>query len=277
MLYTVGKFEAKKDTMKMPALTAAQRTIKKLRRFNVIMASLHFVQGVIVLYASSNFNLPLTTAYVELNPVTQMLTPVLKVISYLQIGPLVAGFFFLSAIAHFAISCLPTVRAWYEANLKQGANYTRWIEYAFSSSLMIVVIAMLAGMYDLSSIILIFFLNMMMVLFGWMMELHNQSTKQTDWTAFIFGCIAGAVPWVVVAFYLFGSGGPTGHAPTFVYWIFFSIFLFFNCFAANMVLQYKKVGKWKDYLYGERAYIIFSLVAKSLLAWQVFAGTLRPV
>ena len=39
-----------------------------------------------------------------------------------------------------------------------------------------------------------------------------------------------------------------------------------------MVLQYKKIGPWKDYLYGERAYIILSLVAKSLLAWQVFAG-----
>jgi hypothetical protein len=42
-----------------------------------------------------------------------------------------------------------------------------------------------------------------------------------------------------------------------------------------MVLQYKKVRKWKDYLYGERFYIVLSLVAKSLLAWQVFAGTLR--
>ena len=37
-----------------------------------------------------------------------------------------------------------------------------------------------------------------------------------------------------------------------------------------------KVGPWKNYLYGERVYIILSLVAKSLLAWQVFAGTLRP-
>jgi hypothetical protein len=42
-----------------------------------------------------------------------------------------------------------------------------------------------------------------------------------------------------------------------------------------MVLQYRKVGKWKDYLYGERAYVILSLVSKSLLAWQVWAGTLR--
>jgi hypothetical protein len=43
-----------------------------------------------------------------------------------------------------------------------------------------------------------------------------------------------------------------------------------------MFLQYKKVGKWKDYIYGERVYIWLSLIAKSLLAWQVFAGTLQP-
>jgi hypothetical protein len=43
-----------------------------------------------------------------------------------------------------------------------------------------------------------------------------------------------------------------------------------------MVLQYKKVGKWADYLYGERVYIVLSLVAKSALAWQIFGGTLQP-
>ena len=48
-------------------------------------------------------------------------------------------------------------------------------------------------------------------------------------------------------------------------------------FAINMILQYKQIGKWKDYLYGERTYIVLSLVAKTLLAWQVFIGTLRPV
>ena len=56
-----------------------------------------------------------------------------------------------------------------------------------------------------------------------------------------------------------------------------TIFVFFNVFAINMVLQYKKVGRWKDYLFGERVYIILSLVAKTALAWQIFAGTLAPV
>jgi hypothetical protein len=43
-----------------------------------------------------------------------------------------------------------------------------------------------------------------------------------------------------------------------------------------MVLQYGKVSRWKDYLVGEKTYMVLSLVAKSLLAWQVWSGTLRP-
>lgn len=53
-----------------------------------------------------------------------------------------------------------------------------------------------------------------------------------------------------------------------------SLFVFFNSFAINQWLQYKQVGRWRDYLTGERTYIVLSLVAKSLLAWQVFANVL---
>jgi len=257
-------------------LTGNGSRFKKLRIFNLVMAILHAAQGGLMLYLSTNFNLSITTLFVEFNTQTQKLEPVLKEAFSLSIGPLVAGFLFLSALAHLAVS-LPNIYDWYVRNLKKGANYARWIEYFFSSSLMIMVVALLAGMSDGISLMLLFFLNGMMILFGWIMELHNQNTEKTNWTAFIFGCLAGAIPWVAIALYLFLAGGETGRAPTFVYWIFFSIFLFFNVFAINMVLQYKKVGKWKDYLYGEKAYIILSLVAKSLLAWQVWAGTLRPV
>ena len=109
------------------------------------------------------------------------------------------------------------------------------------------------------------------------MEVHNQSTKVTNWISFVVGSSAGIIPWVVIALYLFGSGDGENGPPSFVYWIFFSIFLFFNTFATNMYLQYKKTGKWKEYLWGEQMYVLLSLLAKSALAWQVFAGTLRPV
>jgi hypothetical protein len=254
----------------------SEKQFLNLRKFNLVMAFLHFAQGVLMLFLSNNFKLPVNSSFLKFNSQANQLIPMLKTEFYLKIGPMVAGFLFLSAIAHLIIS-LPRAYQWYVRNLKKGINYARWIEYSFSSSLMIVIIAMLAGIYDGVSLLLIFSLNAMMILFGWMMELHNQKTEKTNWTPFWFGSIAGIVPWIAIAIYLFGAGGPGQRPPTFVYWIFFSIFLFFNIFAINLVLQYKKVGKWKNYLYGEKVYIILSLVAKSLLAWQVFAGTLRPV
>lgn len=256
---------------------AKEITYKKLRNFNLFMGFLHAAQGVIMLVLSTDFSLPVKTNFIGFDPVSKTLTTQPETVFNLRIGPLVASFLFLSAIAHFSISLIPAVNRWYNANLAKGANYARWIEYSVSSSIMIVVVSMLTGMYDGVSLMLVFFLNVMMILFGWMMELLNQYTKKTDWTPFAFGSLAGIIPWVAVALYLFGSANEFGRAPDFVYWIFFSIFIFFNVFAVNMILQYKKVGPWKNYLYGERMYIILSLVAKSLLAWQVWAGTLRPL
>ncbi|MBU2008898.1 MAG: heliorhodopsin HeR [Chloroflexi bacterium] len=244
----------------------------RLRWFNGVMGLVHFVQGILMLWLSNDFSLPVSASFLRFDPAAKRLVPTPETLFDLRIGPLVAAFLFMSALAHFLIAS-PGIYDWYIRNLKRGINYARWIEYAFSASVMIVAIAMLVGIYDIASLVLIFALNAMMMLFGLIMELHNQATEKTNWTSFWFGVIAGAVPWVAIAIYLIGAGSGV---PSFVYWIYVSIFLFFNSFAINMVLQYKKVGPWREYLYGERAYIVLSLVAKSALAWQVFAGTLRP-
>ncbi len=201
-------------------------------------------------------------------------TYVKDVIATVHLAPLVASFLFVSAIAHFSLSTF--ANGWYVRNLKKGTNPARWLEYSISSSIMIVLIAFLVGISELSSLILIFALNATMNLFGWMKELHNQTTEKTDWTASLFGCIAGFVPWLVLGIYLFGAILQNADSvPTFVYAIFFILAAFFNVFAINMVLQYRAKGRWADYLYGERVYIILSLTAKSALAWLVFGGTYR--
>lgn len=249
-----------------------EEKFKGLRRFNVFMACLHAIQGILMLVLSTGATFPVTASFLKFNPLTQSLAPNTNTLFDLKIAPTIAVFLFLSAFFHLFVS-LPKINEIYNRNLGKHINIFRWIEYSLSSSIMIVVIAMLVGIYDIGTLIALIGCNASMILFGWMMELHNQTTEKTNWTAFYFGCIAGIIPWLVIAIYLFG---PVDKAPTFVYWIFFSIFLFFNSFAINQVLQYAKIGKWSDYLYGERAYIILSLVAKSLLAWQVFAGALRP-
>jgi len=252
-----------------------EKKAKGLRVWNLSMGVLHLAQGIAMLALSTDFSLPVIGNFLNFNVKTQSLEPTAQTIFDFQIGPAVASFLFLSALAHFCVSTI--FYPWYIKNLANKINIARWIEYSFSSTLMLVVIAMLVGIYDLSALIALAGLNASMILFGWMMELHNQSTTKTNWTSFIFGCISGIIPWIAIAIYLFGAGEGEYRAPDFVYWIYFSIFLFFNTFAINQVLQYTKVGKWQDYLYGEKAYIILSLIAKTLLAWQVFAGTLRPM
>jgi hypothetical protein len=117
-----------------------------------------------------------------------------------------------------------------------------------------------------------------MNLFGIMMEYHNKYTEKTNWLSFIFGSIAGIIPWIVIMIYFLSAVNSTdANPPGFVYAIIPTIFVFFNIFAVNMVLQYKKVGAWKDYLFGEKFYIVLSLLAKTALAWMIFAGTLAPV
>lgn len=109
------------------------------------------------------------------------------------------------------------------------------------------------------------------------MELANQKTEKTSWSPFILGCISGGTPWVVLFAYFIAAVSSVGvNPPTFVYLILFIYLILFNIFAINMVLQYKGLGRWKDYLYGERVYIIFSFVAKTILAWLVFAGVFAP-
>jgi hypothetical protein len=251
-----------------------------LRRFNGIMSGVHLVQAVLMLVAGlsiasiSRFRLPLTSSFLSYDVASQRLVSLARDLGGLQIAPMVSAFLFLSALFHL-LTILPGLNGVYNRHIEKGINPFRWFEYALSSSVMIVLIAMLFGVYDLASLIMIFALNATMNLMGLMMELHNQDAPRTRWTAFVIGCFSGAVPWAVVLMYFLG-GGNFSRIPWFVYAIFGTYFVFFNLFPVNMVLQYRKAGRWADYRYGERGYILLSLVAKSVLAWLVFFGTFQP-
>jgi hypothetical protein len=250
-----------------------ERGWNRLRVFNSAMALLHVSQGAAIVALSNGVTVPISTSFLRFNEGSQSLETSTRTVFDLQLAPLVASFLFISALAH-ALVVLPRIHGWYLANLRRSINYVRWWEYAASASIMIAVIAILPGMYDLGSLILIFSLNAMMLFFGLLMEMNNRPGERGNWTPFVFGCIAGSVPWAVIALYLWSPGTGPGRPPGFVYAIFFSLFLWYSLFALNMWLQYRRIGPWRQYVFGEYAYIVLSLTAKSLLAWQVFAGAL---
>jgi hypothetical protein len=251
-----------------------------LFRWNAVLAGLHAIQGVVILALSfardPMVTSPVVTSYLSFDDVSDTLVPAQSALFELPIGLAVATFFFMSAIAH-ALLAWP-LRGWYERRLSTGIQPMRWIEYALSSSVMIVIIATLSGIQEIGTLLALFGINAAMNLFGWSMESANQGRTKTQWNHYIFGVIAGIVPWIVIGIALWSASVEPGAEPipTFVIGIFISLFLAFNVFAITMILQYGKVGRWKDYLVGEKTYMFMSLFAKTLLAWQVFAGTLAP-
>ena len=246
---------------------------RNLRMWNAVLGVLHLAQAIVIFVLSNDFKVPISTTFLSgegFQTETNTLTEI-------PVGPLVGIFLLISAAAH-ALMASPMYYKLYVNCLKKHINYVRWYEYALSASLMVVIIGMLSGVFDAPSMIMLFSMTAAMNLFGLMMELYNQKREKVSWTAFWSGTFVGIIPWVVIAWYFFGAlANADDSVPTFVYFILPTLFVFFSCFAINMVLQYKKVWKWKDYLFGEKVYMILSLVAKSALAWQVFAGTLRPM
>jgi hypothetical protein len=247
--------------------------MNKIRRFNVIAGFFHLVQFVAVMALANSFSLPVTATYLAGPPGTQFADPI--TLFNVRVGWGVALFLLLSAFFHFVVAS-PQFFNRYQAGLEKNQNIFRWVEYSISSSVMIVLIAQITGIADFAALIGIFFVNATMIWFGWLQEKYtNPGTK--DFLPFIFGSIAGLAPWLIILIAVLAPGSTsTATAPGFVYGIVVSLFLFFNSFALVQYWQYKQKGKWSNYLYGERAYIILSLVAKSALAWQIFSGTLIP-
>jgi len=247
----------------------SSRRYNRLRLYNLIMGALHLVQGLTILALSNDFALEGHATFMTNAPGVE--PPVIRRLFDLPIGPAVASFALLSALAHLVL-VLPGVFPWYRRNLERRRNDARWIEYAVSSSIMIVLIAMLTGIGDIAALVALFGVNASMIFFGLVQE-HTERPGEGSLLPFWLGSIAGAVPWVAIGIYIV-SPGSAANPPAFVYGIFVSLFIFFNVFALNMWLQYRRIGPWRDYLFGESVYILLSLTAKSVLAWQVFFPTL---
>lgn len=250
-------------------MTTTQTTsYSRFRRYNLVMGLFHALQGLAVLALANDFTLPVTATYLQGPPGTPGGEP--TVLFDFSIAWGVAGFLSLSAFFHWII-VTPGFWTRYTNGLEARRNNFRWVEYSLSSSLMIVLIALLPGIVDAAALVAIFGVNASMIFFGAVQEKYEEPGGSL--LAFWLGCLAGIVPWLAIGIYLF-SPGSDAQPPGFVYGIFFSLFVFFNIFAINMWLQYRQVGRWRSYLYGESVYVVLSLVAKSLLAWQVFGGTL---
>lgn len=253
---------------------------ESLHAWHKYLAAIFGLQAVVILILSVSRMFSVTTSYLGVDALESpihghtVLAAGSQHLFDVNLTYLVAGFLLVAAIAHGLIATV--WRPFYEHDLKQGVNKIRWLEYAVSNSVMVVAIGLLVGVQDISALLMLFGLTAIMYGLELLMEVHNQGSKRPNWLSYWLGCVAGIVPWIVLAIYLVSDRVYGATAPTFVYVIFVSTFVLFAGFAANLYLQYSKVGKWAHYAFGERTFLILSLLAKTALAWQIFAGSLKP-
>lgn len=224
-----------------------------------------------VLAIANEFALPVTATW-PVGPPGSATGGPSETVTDIPLAAAVLVFAVLSAFAHLVAATL--CRRRYEADLIRGLNQLRWLEYSITSTIMVVLIAQLVGIYDVAALLGIAGANAAMILFGWTMERQAADRRAldvpADWSSYVFGCIAGAVPWIAIAAYMLGAP----EVPGFVVGIFVSIFLFFNSFALVMRLEYARKGPWRRVIFAERSYIVLSLTAKVVLTWQVAVNVL---
>ena len=240
-----------------------------LRRWNIGLTLLHAAQAALILVLASDFAIAVTTTPPQGPPGTRL--PVAETLIDVRIGVAVALFLALAAIDHLITATIG--RPTYETDLQRGINRFRWVEYSLSATVMVLLIASYSGITDITTLIAIAGANVAMILFGWLQERFNPPDRTTTtMMPFWFGTFAGVAPWIAIWFNVVTAN----EVPGFVYGIVIAETVLFFSFGLNQWLQYRRVGKWSSYLFGEKTYLVLSLVAKSLLAWQIYGGSLSP-
>ena len=243
----------------MTAFAPTSGPVGRLRPLNIEAGALHLLQGLAMLVLSTSMSLPVPPPSAPGPPGRPLTPPVLdELFAYPPRPcrrPLPVPVRRIPLPRRFARGAGPaTCGSW------AHRNRFRWVEYSLSASLMIVLIAGITGVTDVVALLALFGVNASMILFGWLMETTTIRATGVDWTP--FGSAASPAPCPGSASASTWSAA-VSDVPDFVYGIYVSIFVFFNCFAVNQWLQYRRDGRWGDYLFGERVYIVLSLVAKS--------------
>jgi hypothetical protein len=238
-----------------------------LKRWNIGLTVLHAAQAAVVLFLASDFAITVTSSFPQGPPGTPQPAP--ESLFDLHIGTAIAVFLGLAALDHLLTGTV--LKATYDADLRRGINRFRWIEYSFSATLMVLLISMYSGITGIDALIGIAGANVAMILFGWLQERMNPPGRSTTtMLPFWFGTLVGIAPWIAISVNFIGAD----EVPGFVYGIFVVQAVFFFSFGLNQWLQYRGIGRWADYAFGEKGYLVLSLGAKSALAWQIYGGSL---
>jgi hypothetical protein len=272
-----------RNFLKLLPSTKTKNTNELLRKWNITLVALFAVQGGLILLLSTPHYLQLTSLFTSNDSLQTRLTgetvtapAIHQLLTINLVGP-VAAFIFISAILHLLAATV--YRPKYEAWMKKEINPLLWLEFALSGGIILVIIGLLAGINDISSLLMLFSFSVVVGLSGFIIEARRHQPKRKPLfqrlDKYMTG-IGAAIPWIIIGLYIISSNIFGAGVPAYMYVIYLSTLLLFIAISVNFYFIQTRKGGWIGYAYGECWHMGLSLVVQSLLAWQIFIDVLHP-
>ncbi len=245
------------------------------RTWNMLFAGVYVLQAVVLLVLAKAYSVSVNVLFLNSDSLQSHVTgqSVVSLATHRLFDVNLVWVLLLMLVAAAIVHGLAAtkLRKCYDDDMKRGVNTFRAVEGAVSTALMMIAVGLVVGLRDIAALVLVAGVTVAMYVLAFVL----QSQKAHRYVTYIVASKLGGLAWLAMGIYLFAACTYGAAPSTFVWWMFGSLFVLFLAGVANMYLQYRKIGVWKNYLLGERLFLVIGLVAKTALVWQIFAGLLR--
>lgn len=250
------------------------------RNWNGWLAALYAAQGVAILIASKTFLVPVTLTYLAGDALASkaatspVLSPAIQHLFDLNLAYALAGLLFVLAFVHAVVATVG--RKAYNASVETTASSVRWVVSFLSVGGSLALVGLVIGIRDVVSLLALIAFVLLSTMAAFVVELLSRDKVGAIHKTFLYRLhfIGYFAPLVALAIYLVGASIYDGQLPVFTTWLFASTVVI-SFFLTNVLrMQLAAEGKWANYAYAERAYLLGAFVLVTSVVWQIFAGLL---
>ena len=236
------------------------------RKLHALAALLHLAQGGAIQYLTSK-----DPGNGKKWPIYNSVFGTERKIGEYNLGTLLPIFPYMSSLNH--------ILSYTSESPDADSSLFRTVEYSFSASVMTWLIANLSGVVDIKTLVTLCLLNVMMQYCGLRVERSLSDQNRGEASRYLgLGFLLHFTMWFILISSFSSSLDAVKEAqsgteiPSVVRYIIWVMFLLFTSFGVVCSLQY---GNVLDRDMAERAYIILSMVSKSVLTWMVYFGVIK--
>ena len=255
-----------------------------LRKWNLSLIFLYGLQAAAMLLLTVPRNYPLNVTFATSDALQTKLqhmtvtAPAIHQVGTLNVAYLVAGWFIVAAIAHLLAATI--LRTRYEVGLKRATNAIRGTQLTVESAVVLVVLALMAGVYDAGSLLVLVLFAAITSMLLWALRVGQQPNKRPTlgwgWLRRA-AVVSGVAPLALLLLYIvaaaiFGDASFTWASVG----VCLSAVLVALLLLLNGWLTRTKRGRWTSYRYGELWYMALNFIGLTLLGWELFAAVLHP-